>query len=196
MSKMIARIWEVDGEIVVVGPDDQSPGQTPIDPDQYDENGFSIEMKHGCVRHKAVDEYLAAMAIGDEFQRDQAKTAPRWFAVFIDRDYDEVTRKLLIRNYQQDGGAPSFISGNKVAMSQQFYPIIERDLSDTRPPFTYNYGEALEGFATLIAGPNPYAMKDNFGEKAIASMAKDLDAARFRAKFPPLPPSPTPIVQL
>jgi len=113
----------------------------------------------------------------------------RWFAVFVDgREYDDATRKLLIRNYQQDNSSVTFASGytGKMIMDK-FYPDVERDMSDTRPPFTYNYGEALDGFQTPIFGFNPYNISKIFAERHIQGLVHGIESMKFRARNPNQP---------
>lgn len=120
-----------------------------LDPAAY-ADGWSIEMRHGCVTNKRVDEWLLA----------HGNQPPRWFSVFLpDREYDEATRKLMDRNYKQHHNSLTYISGQQgTTVYGDFYPEVTRKESDKRPPFSYVYGEPLDGFYTPVAGFDPYTV--------------------------------------
>jgi len=73
MNKLISSTWEINGEIVIVNGSGTALPPVPQEPVEYADDGWSVEMRHGCVRNKRVDDYLAVMAAGDEWQRKQAQ---------------------------------------------------------------------------------------------------------------------------
>jgi len=184
-AKLISGVFEIDGQVVTVGSSGPGGFPAPVNASLYDEAGWSFEMEYSCVRSKAIDEYLAIAAVGDEFQQLQARTSPRWFAMFAPgRDYTREERILISRNYNQDGGGKSFASGWTGALIMDpFYPDIKRDETDTRPPFSYELGEALEGFATPIFGFNIYDIHKYLVDKQIKRMTQGVEISRREAEF-------------
>lgn len=51
---------------------------------EYRADGYSNETSHGCRRHRAVDEFVAQLKEGDEFQQEVAKDADIWFGFHLD----------------------------------------------------------------------------------------------------------------
>ncbi len=182
---LISVTYEEDGEIITMYPDGT---HKPIEPPPdngvaYDANGISIETSHGCVRFKLVDDYVAQLAAGDEFEQGVAAIADIWFATFINGyEYSEEDQLLLTRNYQQDQNGPSFASGWLGGyMFEQFYASMERDPNDIKAPFLILHEQELEKYVTPIFGFSPYDHQTNAPIEYIKKLVKQVDAAR-RAK--------------
>jgi len=81
MNKVIefsAKIKLDNGEIIEVSSESE-----PTEIIEYDELGYSVEVRNGCVRNREIDEWLDLQAKGDKFQQGKAEELPRWFAVFL-----------------------------------------------------------------------------------------------------------------
>lgn len=181
MSRVISYSLTIEheGQIFTIGEDGIVLPSVPPELVAYEEDGWSTEMKHGCVRNKKVDTYLALMAVGNKYQRKQAQIAARWFATILPtREYDEATKTLLIRNYQQDDGGPTFISGwTGGMMMEQFYPNMTKTAS----------GDLLKGFKTPIYGFSPYTLHETFAEKYIKKLEQGIQAMQVADENPGAP---------
>lgn len=179
MSKLISLTFEHKGEVITLTPEG---AVTPPEPEgiAYATDGWSVESHHGCVRNKAIDQHVAMLAAGDEFQKKVALKALQWFSVYVPGrvcgDEESLLKNL---NYQQDKGSPTFTSGyTGKMMFEQFYPDVKRDPADTKPPYTYIYGDELERFTTPIFGFNPYTVAELVAERYIQSLERAVTSLR------------------
>lgn len=192
MKVLSVTVQTEKGEIITMTPEG-SQVQPGIDI-EYADDGWSVEMRHGClVRNQLVDQHLAAMRQGDKYQAEVAENAQPWFGNFIDgREYDDETRQLLIRNYQQDNASPTFTSGwLGMTMFEQFYLTIRKDESDKKSPFTYFYEDEIEDAVTAIRGFSPFAAHKKIAAEYINILNRRAKSLKFHAENPNTPqPSP------
>jgi len=68
----------------------------------YDEYGFSDHDQYGCVRIRAIDEYVADwLANGDVFQVEAAEKSSQHYGILVpDREYTDEQRKNVYANNQ------------------------------------------------------------------------------------------------
>lgn len=173
---------EHEGEIIVINQDGVLP-TVPTGNFEYAVDGWSKEMRHGCVRNQKVDAYLDAMAVGDAIQRKQAEIVPRWFAILVPgREYEDAIKINIIRNYQQDKSAHTLASGYTGALiMQEFYPDIVKTSAPRQYPSRYNYGDALDGYRVPIYGFNPAGVAAKFADMYLRDLALGLDRLRADA---------------
>lgn len=189
MGRLISMVFEYDGQILAVNENGEVQPKEPA-PDehgiQYADDGYSVEKQHGCVRNKMVDEYVALMETGDEFQRKVAASFPRWFAIFVEgREYTDEERDLLMKNYQQQNGNWAFSSGWLGSMVfRGFWANVYRDPNDKVAPYKYIYDNLLEGFCTPIFGFDPYVHSATFPMKALRHFDKLVEYEHNKAQTP------------
>jgi len=77
-----------------------APAPAPINPADYDGNGWSLKMDFDCVVTNAyVNAYLARLAVGDEFEQAEAASVDSRFAVQVPgRTYSRDTILLIDRS--------------------------------------------------------------------------------------------------
>lgn len=182
-ARLISAVFEVNGEMVILGEGGIQVTPQPIDPGNYPEDGWTLPGANGCVGNLQVDEHLALMAVGDEYQREVAEKAANLFAVILpDCDYVPDVKTNLVRNYQQDGD--SFTSGYLgLWMFEPFHAAMKR----TRGGQVEGIGDPLPGYVVPIHGFNPYVIHKNTAVEYIKHLNRQAGIARNKAEHPNAP---------
>lgn len=180
-NKLISSTFQntETGQMFTVFAENSAPPE--VNPDLYDANGWGITMKHDCaVACRAVDEQLALMAGGDQFDQSVAEDYQNvLFAVFLpDRAYPEEVKRLINRNRQQSGAAFTLTSGYLGRMTfLKFYPAAVRD-SQTRK---VTWGDADPQVLTPVMGFDPYDDYQTLADEFVRKLVNDAQGRRSTA---------------
>ena len=152
--------------------------------DLYDNNGFSQHPDFACCfRIKKVDEFVARLAIGDEFDQEVAAGAARYFAMVVP-EYEGMEQreganwfKVHWNQPQQIRGITGYLGSGKFV---PFYPStsITVDQSKTPDEAQQAYGPPAEGILTPVWGWNPGDDRKWAGDDYITALQRQVTALR------------------